>query len=533
MNNAIFMRREQSGARRGAQALRQITVGTPPGLFANSALEVRDSGTPKLWDARQVLPCAAACAACFMKCFRLALGFFFTCALSLAAEETSSPPAVKLTATVDVAHAGKLIPRGFAGFSREWRRFPFPESGAMGGVHPAYLRLLGQLCAFGEGALNIRVGGASADQTRTVPDADRWRQIAEIYKTTRSPLIININLATGGPELAKDWVRAAKDGLPAEAIASFELGNEPDGWPKRHKPEGYTFENYQDDFHAVATELVPSLTSGLAGPAWAHGAPPETLTAFITKQKGLVNLLTVHAYRFNPKSNPTVAKLLEEGATAGMALYLAPGIKCAHDAGLALRLGETGSAWGGGVPGFSDSFAAALFTLDFFFELANAGLDGVNLHNAGMNAYSPIQEDVDKKTGKTLGITANAPFYGMLLFAEAAGNEAHLVPVTLAGDVKPRVKLWATVDKSGTLRVVAINKSPDTAADIAFTGEARVKRLQAPTLAATTGITLGGQTYDGSKDGNPLGEQKAESLAANHGILHLAPASAALLTFGR
>ena len=44
MNNAIFMWREQSGARRGAQARRQITAGTPPGLFANSALEVRVAG---------------------------------------------------------------------------------------------------------------------------------------------------------------------------------------------------------------------------------------------------------------------------------------------------------------------------------------------------------------------------------------------------------------------------------------------------------------------------------------------------------
>lgn len=448
--------------------------------------------------------------------------------------------AESIVATIHPDQPGRAIPKSFAGFSREWRKFPFPESGAASEVHPAYLRLIEQLCAFNDEALSIRIGGASAEQAREMPrESERWAQMAQVFKATRTPFIINIGLSRGDVEMAKDYVRTLRAALPAGAIATFELGNEPDGWPGRHKPADHTFEQYLEEFHTIGSQLVPQLTAGLAGPAWAHGAPPGILTAFIAREKPLLNLLTVHAYRFNPASTPPVEKLLEESATAGMAQNLAPGIEAAHAAGLKLRLGECGSAWGGGIPGFSDSFGATLFTLDFLFELANAGLDGVNLHNVGMNAYSVIKEDVDKASGRTLSITAGAPFYGMLVFAEAVANEAQFVPVELSADTgKSRVKLWATLDRKGVLRVVVINKDRENVADMTLHvagSQAALTRLEAPSLNVTKGIIYAGQTYDGSTDGNPLGTRKEEPVAISGGTLRIqvGPASAALLTITR
>jgi hypothetical protein len=469
-----------------------------------------------------------------MRCARTFLPVLVALALAL------SSVAAEVAATIDVSKPGRAIPKSFAGFSREWRKFPFPESGVTSEVHPAYLRLLEQLSAFNDEALSIRIGGASAEEASKVPaEAERWAQLTQVFKATRTPFIIDIGLSRGDAEMAKNYVRTLNAALPHGAIASFELGNEPDGWPGRHKPADHTFEQYLDEFHAIGTQLVPALTPGLAGPAWAHGAPPEILSAFATRQKGLLNLLTVHAYRFNPKSHPPVEKLLEESATAGMAKYLTPGIEAARAAGLKLRIGECGSAWSGGVSGFSDSFAAALFTLDFFFELANAGVDGVNLHNAGMNPYSVIKEDVDQKTGRTHAIAASAPYYGMLVFAEAVANEARLVPVEhAAGAGSSRVKWWAMLDKAGALRVVVMNKELKGAANVSlradhFRGPARLKRLEAPSPGATAGIRYAGQTYEGSTDGNPLGALQEEAIAISDGVLRfaLAPASAVLVTF--
>lgn len=441
-----------------------------------------------------------------------------------------------VAASIAADKPGRPIPASFAGLSREWRPFPVPAGGDMARVHPVYLQLLENLCAFNDKPLSIRVGGASADGTRTPPDANRWRQIAEVFRATRTPLIINVGLARGDAELAKTWVRDAHANLLPGAIASIELGNEPDGWVQhKRKPEGYTFENYQDDFQTIGSQLVPALTPGLAGPAWAHGAPPEILAPYIAKQRGLLNLITVHGYRFDPKSNPALERLLRPTATAGMAEFLAPGIKVAHDAGLPIRLGESGSAWGGGVKGFSDSLAASIFTLDFFFELAAAGLDGVNLHGGGVAAYTPIEENVDTKTWQTHSVSARAPYYGMLVFAEAVAHEARFVPVEIASGPDSSVKLWATVDKAGSMRVIAMNKSLTAHATVALEGlrgTAKLKRLSAPAPEATRGITWAGQTFDDSPDGNPLGALAIEAPIKDGAALRftLAPCSVALLT---
>jgi hypothetical protein len=269
-------------------------------------------------------------------------------------------------------------------------------------------------------------------------------------------MIINLTLAKESVELDKGLILAAQRLLPPGAIATFELGNEPDGWKGRYRPADYTYEQYLEVFHKVAEQLVPALTPGLAGPAWAHGAPPDVLTQFLEKERPFINLLTVHSYRFDPKGNPKVEKLLEEGPTAGFAKSLAPGIKVAHDAGLKLRLGECGSAWGGGIGGFSDTYACSLWTIDFLFELAHAGLDGVNFHGGGTSHYTAIKEDVDKASGKAI-ISASASYYGVLVFAEAVAHEARFVPVQTAGPAN-RVKLWATLDRTGTVRVVVLNK---------------------------------------------------------------------------
>ena len=448
----------------------------------------------------------------------------------------ASAATVQVSVTVDKAHPGAAIPKSFAGFSREWRPFPTPDEGPASAVHPAYLGLIQQLAAFNDEALSIRIGGNSADGMKESPSADRWKQIGEVFKAARTPGIINLNLAREDLELDKTMIRDAQRLLPKEAIATFELGNEPDGWKERYRPANCTYEQYLTAFHTIAKDLVPGLTPGLAGPAWAHAAPPQMLKDFLAAEGPMINLLTVHSYRFDPKSHPEPRKLLAEGATAGFAKSMADGIKVAHDAGLKLRLGEANSAWGGGIPGFSDCFAASLWTLDFFFELAHAGLDGVNLHNSGAQPYSPIKEDFDKQTHKAL-ITANAPFYGMLVFAEAVAHDARFLPVEMSSTSSP-LKIWASLDNKGTARIVVINK------DLASTGEveshiaghrATLKRLTGPSLDALQGITFAGQTFDGTLDGQPVGLRIEETIPMADGVMHLSvpPVSAVLVIVGQ
>jgi len=463
-----------------------------------------------------------------MKPVRLILPLLFTSSALLAQEK------VQVAVTLDASQPGKAIPPSFAGFSREWRRFPFAEGGKADVVHPKHLQLLRNLCAFNDEALSIRIGGASADSMKEAPDADRWKQIAQVYEATRTPLILTVNLAKGDEELCKTWIRRAKEHLPEKAIRGFELGNEPDGWFGRHKPKDYKWETYFDEFAAMRGALVPSEVKSVIGPAWAHGLPPDIAAVMLQKNPGAISMLTGHAYSFAPAVGAHPEKMLSDAAIQKTVDFLTPGIKAAHDAGLPFRLDEAGSAWGGGVAGFSDSFGASLWIIDFCLSLAEAGLDGVNFHGGGKGHYSAIQDDSDDKKFITRSITPKATYYGLLLFAEAAAHHARFLP--LNPDNTDRVKMWATFDDKGTRRLVAINKNLDQSAALTINvGSAKrvtLKRLEAPSLAATEGIRIGGQTFDNSSDGKPVGDSKIETLEIRDGRVSFtqSPASAVLLT---
>jgi hypothetical protein len=62
----------------------------------------------------------------------------------------------------------------------------------------------------------------------------------------------------------------------------------------------------------------------------------------------------------------------------------------AERAGIPWRMSETATLYGGGKPGVSDSFASALWVLDYLFVLARFGAAGANLQT-GINHLGTAQ----------------------------------------------------------------------------------------------------------------------------------------------
>jgi hypothetical protein len=98
------------------------------------------------------------------------------------------------------------------------------------------------------------------------------------------------------------------------------------------------------------------------------------------------------------------------------------------------RLCETASFSGGGKPGVSDTFAAALWALDYLFVLASHGCGGVNMetgvnHLGRISYYTPISDDL-------AGHYSAAPeYYGLLAFAQFVGEVQISVSVVAQGDL--------------------------------------------------------------------------------------------------
>jgi hypothetical protein len=454
---------------------------------------------------------------------------------------------------------GAPLPAGFVGLSFEYDAVP-TYAGAGPTANPVLARLIRNLTP-GQTPM-LRIGGDSADRTwwpvaGVVPPGvvdyaltPAWMQAAAaLARAARARLILGINLAIDRPALAAAEAKALLAGIGRPSIAAFEIGNEPDvyrifpayrnaqGTVEHVRGKGYNFGVFMHQFSAVRRAIAPL---PLAGPALGGLGWSSKLGRFIAGEPG-VRLVTVHLYPLSgclaPPGSPfypTIPHLLSDPSTTDLARSSAPSAAVVHAHRLKFRVDELNTVTCGGTLGVSDTFASALWALDTLFAFDRAGVDGVNIHMFPGARYALFS--VADANGQW-NASVNPEYYGLLLFARAAPPGSRILPVATmpAGSVK----VWATIGPDGTIRVVLINQGSSAkpvllAAPPGAAGAASAEQLLAPSLTATTGVTLGDQSFGSSTDtGNLAGPPSAASIrpvAGNYPIT-LPPASATMLTW--
>jgi hypothetical protein len=231
-----------------------------------------------------------------------------------------------------------------------------------------------------------------------------------------------------------------------------------------------------------------------------------------------MKLLTHHYYRAGAKDpKATLETLLKhDGAWDGTLMSLET---VCRDKGIAFRINEVNSFSGGGKPGVSDTFASALWCLDYMFILAAHGCNGVNMETdinqlGFISHYSPIVHD------EIGNCQARPEYYGMLAFAQAGKGD--LVKVTLdKNDIN--LTAYATRDEHGFLWVTVVNKDLSLDARVEITMPKGYKaadafRLIAPSVESKDHVTLGGSEVSSDGKWTP---QPPEKLAAQEGVVRL------------
>ena len=407
----------------------------------------------------------------------------------------------------------------------------------------------------------VRIGGDSADRTWwplpgvTRPPGvsfaldDVWLRTARALAAgLRARLTLGLNLAAGSPQVAAGEGTALADGIGISSVQALELGNEPElygsfAWyraPDGHgvsaRARGYDFAAFTHDFTNFAGAL-PNIT--LAGPAFGDFAWTPRLAQFLAAEPR-VGVVTLHRYplqscftrRRSPRY-PTIKHLLSPTASTGLAESFAPYAAIARRRGLPLRIDELNTVSCGADPAISKTFGSALWVLDALFEMARVGVDGVNVHSfpgAGYELFTFSRAD-----GRWRGSIA-PEYYGLLMFAQATPVGSQLLAVPGAADGP--LKIWTTRAPDGRIRVVAINKDPlrpRVAAVVVrgSTAPAAIERLQAPSVRASAGVTLGGQSFGAQTATGVLpGPAHPATLSPVKGryVVSLPAASAALLT---
>jgi hypothetical protein len=481
----------------------------------------------------------------------------------LAQPAVAARPAPLLVQTIDPGARGRTLPREFTGLSYGYQAVNHHAIGnTVTGVNPAFVNLLGAITRTGNGAPVLRISGPAADYSWWNPQGRRkpagiFFDITPAYvasltaaqRATGSRLILGLNLAASDSALARDWAAAALEGVGRDAIAAFELGNLPDLYPnttsggRRLRPAGWGLPHYLDEFARFAAALEPLGVEGkLAAPgaccrpAWDRG-----LATLLERHHRLVGTASYHRYGLVAcgAQRGRASALLSADTLRGAFFKFLGLARVARGRDRPVRVTSTNSnPCGNRADGLSGTFAPALWSVDWMFTLASAGVSGVNFDTTGRLA--PFRSRYDNGAFRT---TVHPLYYGMLLFARATAHRARLIaprPRSVRRRRGARISTWATVDRRGTLRVVLVRKESRGA-----TGRVQVRvpgarrsatltRLKARRLRSTDGVTLGGQVADPTT-GNLSGRRRQARVRPRGGVytFTIGRASAVMLSLRR
>jgi hypothetical protein len=347
----------------------------------------------------------------------------------------------------------------------------------------------------------IRIGGIISDHTEYAPDgvaaARTQTEVTVINQSNLADLgnfaraagwkvMWGLNLGTGSKQEAVREATAVNAALGSQ-LQSFQIGNEVEALQR--------FARSYDAYYAAFCDYRSGIREALPD---APFSGPDSIgnwvwvTNFVAKEARNIKLLTHHYYRGGAKDpRTTLERLLQHDEGWENRLEKLRDLCGASD--IRFRINEVNSFSGGGKPGVSDTFGAALWCLDYMFLAATYGCAGVNMETdvnqlGFISHYSPIVHD-------SAGLCRARPeYYGMLAFAMAGKGD--LLKATLEkADIN--LTAYATRDKDGFIWITMVNKdfTRDAAVEVALPerySSAVSFRLEAPSMESKDQVTLAG-----------------------------------------
>jgi hypothetical protein len=470
--------------------------------------------------------------------------------------------------TISSTPVGSAVPGAFVGLSLEYGVVSSAERPGRNGVDQVLAQLIRNLSP-GHAAL-VRIGGESGDKSWwPVPGIRKPRGVdfaltpawlvdaRDLAQSAGARLILDINLETDNTTIAATEARHLLDGIGRRHIDALEIGNEPelysgipwyvtpDGQKGFGRPPSYNLADYTKEFTKIAGALPPV---PLAGPSTGADSWIAGLAQLI-KANPRLRLATFHSYALDPLgsafrghdcstaigevAHPSVPALLASYASQSEVQEALPYVAVAHSHGIPFRIDEMNAITCAGVAGVSDTSASALWVLNQLFQLARAGIDGVNIHTWRGSAGKLF--DMQFKHRRWVG-TIEPEYYGMLMFVQAAPPGSRLLST---GRANPGpLRSWAVLAPDHSVRVVLINDSLKHTRWVLVKPphagrHAVLERLEAPSAYARSGITLGGQSFGTqTATGRLIGARSITRLRPSAGgyTVRVPAASAVMLT---
>lgn len=406
----------------------------------------------------------------------------------------------------DSGRASKPVPEEFVGLSYESAQLANPEF--FSAQNKALVKLFRELAPQG----NLRLGGGSSEYTTYSEEAPPGPPPFEVFgpdtsKTVKSGTVTSalalrnlrgfldavnwsclygLNLGQGTVENAVREAAAAQEILGPRLLA-FQIGNEPDSFRRRFRPESYGPADFLVEWNRFRAAIVAKTPQArFAGPDVSNKLSYLTAFAEEAPKHPDIILLTFHYYAMGPAGNSaaTIDNLLSPDPKSATLKpkdlhIIAAAQQVAH---LPFRMSEVNSCWNGGQPGVSDTFASALWCADYMLQCAARGWTGVNMHGGGNGFYTPIAG------APSTGFTRRPEYFGMKLAQRYVGARFVATTATAAPD---RVSMFVFERPQG-VELLLINKTPEPfrCALPAGVTAAPCLRLSAPAIDAKEGVEL-------------------------------------------
>ncbi len=429
---------------------------------------------------------------------RLSAGVAVSHAIRIKAD-AAAPVSIKRSRDVPATP----IPADFIGLGYE--KSSVAVSGLLSANNERYVQLIKNLGNKGV----LRIGGIVADFSRYEPQGRRVaepkntvitraciEEFGAFLKETGWTTIWSLNFGQGS------LAQAVSEAIDVASILgphlyAIELGNEVENYGKGTKPlrtSPYTYEGFRAEFkewHRAIVKAVPGVR--FAAPDTA--ASVEWVEQMAKDADDEVQLLTTHYYRGGQKQGSPDQLIYPDPNLIAKLERLA---RASRESGIAWRMCETNSFFGGGLPGVSDTMLGALWTLDYMLLLALHGCAGINLET-GVNqlgfisSYSPIQDN-------GMGINAaGIPYYGMLAFAVALRGSSQILPIDFDASGL-NLTVYACGHDGVPHAIILINRDTTRDAHISLAklemGKLIAFRLVSDAIGDRNRVTLGGSSVD-------------------------------------
>lgn len=382
-----------------------------------------------------------------------------TC-LSLTACSTSQETVIE----VSTKNPGKEISEEMLGLSYETKDILPGDDGVyyFRPENEALLKLINTI-----GVKNIRIGGNSVDASNIpIPGEEDIHSFFKFAKAANVKVIYSFRLKDGDPEVAKSAAKIIYENYK-DLVESFAIGNEPDYYADD--------DEYLAKWGAIYKAILEVYPDAVfSGPD--QNPDVERLNKVVDEfgaPKGRLMRATQHSYPFgcsykNPEEKdvnklipfeqePSREKMLDSVAYHTYQNILSEMQEATANRPISIRLSETNSYWFSGLKGVSDSFASALWGLDYLHWWASHGIAGINFHTGdktGGTIRLVCRYAAFSSLGK--GYEVRTLAYGMKLFS--MGSKGNILPVEIISSFNQNMAAYATLDQGKTLFLTLINK---------------------------------------------------------------------------